>query len=78
MNPPRLLFAIASAALLSQCESIKKVTSAIPLPALPDMTQVKRMLPGSGADNWTARSSTTGSEYCGLLDIFHIHGTGRL
>src|SRR5690348_13965599 len=25
-------------------------------------------LPGSGADNWIARSSTTGSEYCGLLD----------
>jgi hypothetical protein len=35
-------------------------------------------LPGSGADNGTARSSTTGSEYCGLLDTGFPRKSGRL
>ena len=35
-------------------------------------------LPGSGADNCTARSSTTGSEYCGLLDIVIPRNPGDL
>ncbi len=45
----RLLLA-AAVPFLAQCGTIKKVTNSIPLPALPDVTKIKRILPGSGAD----------------------------
>lgn len=40
-------FAIALALALSACDTIKKYTPSIALPALPDLTQVTRILPGS-------------------------------
>lgn len=49
MTANRLLIA-ALAPLLAQCGTLKKVTSTIPLPSLPDLTQVKNLLPGGGTD----------------------------
>ncbi len=49
MTAHRLLLA-ALTPLLTHCGTLKKVTSSIPLPSLPDMTQVKNMLPGGGVD----------------------------
>ncbi len=71
MNPSRLLFAAALAALLTQCDSIKKVTSSIPLPALPDMTRVKRMLPGSGADKVNSQDPDVAFDPRGKLRAGH-------
>lgn len=53
MSPSRLLL-LALLPLLTHCGTVKRVTSAIPLPALPDITKVKRMLPGLDADKVNA------------------------
>jgi protein involved in polysaccharide export with SLBB domain len=49
MIAPRFFYPIAAIVILgfSGCDTLKKYTPSIPLPRLPDMTQVKRILPGS-------------------------------
>lgn len=44
---PKSLLAIGLALSLCACDTIKKYTPSIPLPSLPDLTQVARILPGS-------------------------------
>lgn len=53
MLSPRLLLAVLVPLLTTQCDTVKNVASRIPLPplpSLPDMTQVKNLLPGAGSD----------------------------
>ena len=49
MIAPRFSFPLAAALILgcTGCDTIKKYTPSIALPKLPDLTQVKRILPGS-------------------------------
>ena len=52
MFPHRLLLAVL-VPFLTQCDTVKSVASRIPLPplpSLPDFTQVKNMIPGTGSD----------------------------
>ncbi len=68
---PSRLFLLALVPLLAQCSTVQKVTSSIPLPSLPDITKMKRMLPGMDADKVNAQDPALDCEPRGTLRAGH-------